>query len=236
MVWACLLPVPGFWSTWRPATCLPNDCFCEAISDGLIRQSANAWSSLAFLLVAVWVLVRRGRSEAARAALSGADLVLFLASLALVGLGSAVYHASLTFAGQVLDVSGMYFIATFMLIHRLGPSWKLPPVWSIVGFVALNGALMVAQVTTPSLRRVAFGVLLIAAVVVEWRSSRLRRWIGLGALLMAIAFAIWGLDRLRLICAPTSLLQGHALWHLLGAIAAACLFRSYESDAARVTN
>lgn len=221
----------GLWSAWRPATCLPNDCFCEAIGDGVIRQPANTWSSLAFVLVAVWILVRRGRNDAARRALRRSELGLFLGSLVAVGLGSAIYHASLTFIGQVFDVSGMYFIATFILLHRLGPSWKLPAGRSIAGFVGVNGVLMLAQVTTPSLRRGAFGVLLVSALAVEWRSSRGgRRFLGSGALLMAIAFAIWGLDRIRVICAPASLLQGHAVWHLLGALSAACLFRSYEAD------
>jgi hypothetical protein len=48
---------------------------------------------------------------------------------------------------------------------------------------------------------------------------------------MMFAFVIWALDRERLICYPDSLLQGHALWHTLGAVAATCLFRSYEEEA-----
>ena len=49
---------------------------------------------------------------------------------------------------------------------------------------------------------------------------------------MVPACVIWALDRERLICDPESLLQGHALWHGLGAVAATCLFRSYEEEAA----
>jgi hypothetical protein len=48
---------------------------------------------------------------------------------------------------------------------------------------------------------------------------------------MVLAFVIWILDRERVLCAPESLLQGHAVWHILGAIAAVCLFRSYEEAA-----
>jgi len=221
------------WASWRPATCLPDDCFCEGLRDSLIRQPANTWSSLAFVAVALWVaarLTRRTRSE--RIVFAGAEAGLFLGALVLVGLGSAFYHASLTFIGQVFDVSGMYLVATFILLHRLGPRWNLPPAWSVFGFVLANSGLMAAQVTTPSLRRIVFGVLLVAALAVEWRSTRAgRAWLAAGAGLMAIAFAIWLVDRRRLVCDPESLIQGHAAWHLLGALAAACLYRRYEAEA-----
>lgn len=214
-----------------PATCLPDDCFCEAIRDSLIRQPANTWSSLAFVVTALWVFLRIRSSDRGRAALSRAEAGLFVSALAFVGLGSAFYHARLTFFGQVLDVSGMYLIVTFILLHRLGPRFQLSPGGSVVAFLTANAALMVAQVTTPSLRRVAFGVLLGAALVVEWQASRRgRAWLLRGTALMALAFAIWTLDRERVVCAPQSLLQGHALWHILGALAAGCLFRSYEED------
>lgn len=221
------------WAGFRPATCLPDDCFCEALGDGLIRQPVNAWSSLAFVLVALWAIHRRGGKIAPRPGeLSLTDHWLFIGSLVATGLGSFFYHASFTFAGQVLDVSGMYFIATFILFHRLGPRWSLEPGMLAAAFVTLNAALMVGQVTSPSLRRIVFGLLLAAALSVEWSFARAgRRWLAFGCGVMLVAFAIWFVDRQRLICSPTSILQGHALWHLLGAIAAACLFRSYEAEA-----
>lgn len=221
------------WAGWRPATCLPDHCFCEAIHAGLIRQPANTWSSLAFVLAAFWVARAIARfPPGRRPALRRAEGWLLVASLVVVGLGSAFYHASLTFVGQVIDVSGMYLIATFMLLHRLGPRWGLPPVGSVLAFVVVNAGLMTAQVTTPSLRRLVFGGLLLAAIAVEWGSSRGgRRWLGLGALTMLAAFAIWVLDLFRIMCAPASVFQGHAVWHLLGALAAICLFRSYEAEA-----
>ena len=220
------------WASWRQATCFPDDCFCEAIHQGLIRQPANTWSSLGFVVVAVAVALSFfGDRDRSKGGISRAETSLFIGSLLVVGLGSAFYHASLTFIGQVIDVSGMYLVATFVLLHRLGPRWNLSPVAGVLGFVAVNGLLMVAQVTTPSMRRVAFGILLISAIVVEWRASPARgRWLAIGAGLMALAFAIWILDRWRIVCAPQSLVQGHALWHVLGATAAAALFNHYEGD------
>ncbi len=228
-----LFTVAGLFEGWGPATCLPADCFCEALRDSLVRQPANTWSSMAFVLAAVWIALRFRSSARVRAALPKAEAGLYMGALALVGFGSAFYHATLTFVGQVVDVAGMYLVATFILLHRLGPRFKLPPIGTVLVFVAANAALMAAQVTTPSMRRVAFGVLLVLALAIEWRTSRRgRAWLASGALVMILAFVIWALDRERLVCDPESLLQGHALWHALGAIAATCLFRSYEEEAA----
>ena len=235
MMFSTVIAAASPWESWRPATCFPDDCFCETIGGGLVRQPANTWSSFSFLLVALWVATRSMRREiTGRSALDRAETWLFLGSLVWVGLGSAFYHASLTFVGQVIDVSSMYLVATFVLLHRLGPRWEISPRWSVLGFVLVNALLMTLQVTAPSLRRVAFGVLLVTALTVEWKSSQAgRRWLAAGAFLVAVAFLIWVVDWQRFLCEPDSLLQGHALWHLLGAFASACLYRSYEAEAAR---
>lgn len=227
------LPLAPPWSSWRPASCLPDDCFCEGIRESIIRQPANTWSSLAFVFVAMWIAARlAGQRKSGRIVFRRAETGLFLTALVLLGLGSAFYHASLTFVGQVFDVSGMYLVATFILLRRLAPRWNLSPVRSVLAFVAANGVLMTAQVTTPALRRIVFGILLVSALLVEWSgSSAGRMWLKTGAGLMAVAFALWIGDRTRLACAPASLLQGHAAWHLLGAFASACLYRSYEAEA-----
>ena len=223
------------WESFRPATCVPDDCFCEAVSSGLVRQPANAWSSLAFVAVALWALIRLRRVGRSRSPLGRAEAVLFVASLALVGLGSVFYHASLTFAGQVVDVSGIYLVATFVLLHRLAPRWNLAPVTSALAFLLVNAALMAAQVTTPSIRRLAVALLLAAALVVEWKATEgARAWLARGAGLITLAGLIWGLDRFHIACVEGLAFQGHALWHILAALSAACLFRSYEEEAGRL--
>ena len=87
-------------TTWREASCLPDRCFCEAVQSGTVRQPANAISSSAFVVMALLVLMRSRTPTAWRFA--GAALV--------VGVGSAFFHASLTFWGQTADVLGMYLV------------------------------------------------------------------------------------------------------------------------------
>ena len=52
----------------------------------------------------------------------------------------------------------------------------------------------------------------------------------LGILTNAVAFAIWNLDQHGLVCAPASLIQGHAAWQLLGALSLWLTFSYYRSE------
>jgi hypothetical protein len=82
----------------------------------------------------------------------------------------------------------------------------------------------------------AFAVLLLTAAVIEvllWRRGAGTRtdlrW-GLAAVAaILLAFAIWNATKSAW-CDPHSLLQGHAAWHLLCAVAAYLLFRLWASE------
>ena len=53
-----------------------------------------------------------------------------------------------------------------------------------------------------------------------------QRNFGLGLLLLILAFTCWNLDRSRVWCSPSSILQGHAVWHLLSLSGLCCLWGS----------
>lgn len=230
------------WSAWRPATCMPAHCFCEAVRDGVVRQPANTLSSLAFVGAAVLVAmaVARGGSAASRHAaplrrVSGYSIVLVLALL-VIGFGSAFYHASLTFVGQVVDVLGMYLVATFVVLYAYRRVARLRG-WVVVGaYLLANAVLVVLLVQLPEVRRHAFAVVLLAGLAAELHRRRSRptvldrRLLASAVGLLAIAFAIWALDLTRVVCDPHSPLQGHAAWHVLGAAAAWQLYRYYRSE------
>lgn len=80
---------------------------------------------------------------------------------------------------------------------------------------------------------VASGTLLLAAALLEVRLHRADLRIGAAALLtMLMAFAIWNAGQ-HGSCDPESLLQAHAAWHLLGAVAAYLLFCFWASEPAQ---
>jgi hypothetical protein len=54
-------------------------------------------------------------------------------------------------------------------------------------------------------------------------------WAGLGS--FGVAFIVWNLSRTDGVwCDPASLLQGHALWHLLTAVSVGCFYRYLRDE------
>jgi hypothetical protein len=216
----------------RPASCLAGGdvpCFCETIRDGLLRQPANALSSLAFAVVSVAAWRRR------RSVPTGRPERALLAAAAWCGLalaaGSFAYHARFGFAGQVLDLQGMYLVAVLLLAGGL---WRgrLLDAGAATGLgAALLAALTLGQLLAPGTRRWLFVVVLVPGILVEHRIARPSPPLRRAVVLLAIGYAAWLADARQWWCLPDSFAQGHALWHLLTSAAAYQLVPLYASAA-----
>lgn len=226
------------WATWRPATCLPDRCFCEQIRAGVIAQPANTWSSLSFVAVGA-LIVTLAYWRPAGTNLIGQQpsyATVYALALALTGVGSAFYHASLSFVGQFADVLGMYFVALFVVCYAAARLMMLRPTTFVVLFAGGNSALAALLWLVPGLRRYTFALVLTLGVVMElWVRRRQRqvlrsRWLVLALATLGLAWIIWLTDITRVICAPASWLQGHAVWHILGACSALGLYAYYRSE------
>jgi dihydroceramidase len=201
----------------RVASCMPNACFCEAIRSQGIKQPANTFSSLAFVVVALFALARFGRRQSP-------GPLIYAFALVVVGLGSAWFHATLTFNAQFADVFGMYLVATFALFYSIGRLRPLSPATLFSSYVATNAVLAVLLYWVRVARRLIFALLRVAVIALASATRYL--WIGVG--IMGVAFIIWILDFTRLLCVPDSLIQGHAVWHILGAVAAWYLLLHFD--------
>lgn len=143
--------------------------------------------------------------------------------------------ASLSFIGQTLDVQSMYLVVLLALMVNVEALRKPVRSRALQLYLVANVALGVLLITVPAVRRYAFGLAILGVLVTEVRvRTRGLRLRGLSLLLgavavQALAFGIWVLDLKRIVCAPESLLQGHAAWHLLGALASFLLWRALRA-------
>lgn len=215
--------------------------FCEAARNALVRQPANTLSNVGFVvagLAASWHVSRRG-SGTMSASLGTAYAVVVV----LLGPGSAAMHASQSVLGGHLDVYSMYLLAGFVFSYAAARLLAL----TAAGFAGLLvGALGVCTIAefTPAdvpvvmtVGNAVFAMLLLAGLIMEV-VLRLRgvvrldlRWGLASVATLLVSFGIWntGKDGGAL-CSPQSLLQPHAAWHLLDALAAWLLFRYYASS------
>lgn len=212
------------WSAFARA----NLSMCEATVPGLVAQPANTWSNVGFFAVALWVfwLARRERAPVAG----------LLAPIAFAtGLGSIAFHATDTLAGQLVDQSLMFLESSFFIVVNLRRAGALATARSMtlvyVGLVVGSTAALIAFPTT--------GIALFISHVVAFLGieaylfARRREGIRYGALLavgacFALSYAAWWLDHLRVVCDPDNhVLNGHAVWHLLGALSFYFWYRHY---------
>ena len=228
--YAVLVVLGPEWSRFAPATCLATHCFCEIPRSGaLILQPANSWSSLSFVFVGLWVMLAAGR-RSRRSPFCGFAAIWFGLTGIVIGVGSFMLHATLTLWGQFGDVLGMYLFSAFTLAYAFKRWRGLSNGISAAIYVAICAALIGLLIVVPETRRWMFAVVIVADIIVELALARPRRprvdvhWYLWGIALQAAAFTVWVLDQTGKVCGGSSLLQGHAGWHLLNA---AALFASY---------
>jgi hypothetical protein len=237
-----ILPQP--WRKLQPATCMPDRCFCERIRLGVIRQPINTWSNLGFIFAGVMALAAAVHDFALTRHPYPANPmrahwlypIIYGAAAILIGIGSMVYHSSLVFFGQVVDVIAMYLLTSFMVFYNVSRLRRVKGGAFLLIYVLANVALGYASIRWPVLRRYIFVVLLLAVLVSEIAVRRKGRSRGnvsyfAGALAgLILACVSWILDITRMICLPDSWLQVHALWHVFMAVAICFTFFYYRSE------
>lgn len=215
--------------------------FCEAPRDWVIRQPANTFSNVGFVAAGLFIAAhasRRQPSQAMPRSLAGTMACVVV----LLGPASAAMHATQSSLGGHLDQLSMALLAAFAAAYAMMRWQRVGPRLFARAFVAgIAFYVLVSQWPTevPVLRRpgnLAFAVLLVTVVVLEIAiirrgDVRQRTEFVYGSVAaMTTAFALWYADTTAWLCDPHSLLQGHAVWHVLGAGAAYLLYRYYASE------
>ena len=207
-------------SSLSPATVT----FCERRLEGLIVEPANTWSSLGYVVVGLWLLARR-RAR-------GALVIVAIAELG-IGIGSLALHGTGTFAGEVLDLTGMFLLSATLFALGVGRLARLADaavlrLW-VLAVAAPLGLLAIVRASGIASFSVVLAVGTVAEIVASRREPSFRLFLtALG--IFGVAFTVWVLDITRLVCAPDNhVLGGHAVWHLLNAWSIERLFTYYAA-------
>ena len=191
------------------------DAYCERTDLTFWAEPVNALTNAAFLLAA-WVMWRRVR---------GADLPLagaMCALLALIGIGSFLFHTTATIWGSIADTAP---IGLFILLYVFAADrdyWRLRLPWALL---ATAGFFPYVAVTLPLFQKLPFFAisagywpvpLLISlySFGLRRRAPETSRGLALGAGLLCLSLVFRSLD--GILCG-TFPLGTHFMWHLLNA-------------------
>jgi hypothetical protein len=149
----------------------------------------------------------------------------------MIGIGSFFFHASGTFAGEVVDQVGMFMLSVLILVSSAAQATHRSSAWAVrayvVGVVASTLAILAIR---------PLGIPIFAVQLLIGLGWQLRLWrevsepekasfkIFVAALgLFFFSLIIWALDITGLVCDPTNhIVTGHAIWHVCNAI---CIWR-----------
>ncbi|MEA2001724.1 MAG: ceramidase domain-containing protein [Actinomycetota bacterium] len=200
---------------------------CETIGGGAFAQPLNAWSSFAYVLVGLLVVVRGLRAPAGQRL----PQTVFGLTLVWVGVGSVEFHGPQPGWARLAHDLSILAVLAFVVVFDTAAiySWSPARLWS--GFVGLVAVLGVITAVAPDIAIGAGAPLVVVAVITEvviyrrglrgagvkTRTLRLYGTIASVAVVGGFANVLGRTD--GPLCDPDGLLQLHAVWHFLTAIA-----------------
>jgi Ceramidase len=200
----------------------PNIKWCETTLCSWISEPANTWSNLLYLVMALVIHFQCRHA-------SHVELRRMAPAMAVMGLLSGLYHASNNYLTQVFDFLGMFLLTFWLLVINLRRNaWLEPRRQALAyGVLVLFGLLAVHLMYRKGLPfQVLIALAALAIIGTEFMARRrvvervsLRHFLA-GMVLMALAQAASLADLSRALCDPDNhFVQGHAVWHLVSALA-----------------
>lgn len=200
----------------------PVDLYCERLDPSLWAEPLNALSNGAFFAAALWLWWRSRRQD-----LRDPAVAALIWMVALIGLGSALFHTFATRWAQAADVIpiGAFVLAYLALAARrlFGAPWPLAA-GCVGGFAVISG------LTAVILPRDLLGggatylpvllVLALMATLLRARRHPAAPWILTGAVAFALSYTARALDGPLCAIWPSGT---HWLWHCLNGVVLAAL-------------
>lgn len=209
----------------------PNVKWCEQTQFSWVTEPANTWSNLAYLFMGLLIIQMTKQSKNVFLKLMGPMMIALCFC-------SGIYHASYTFALQVLDFLGMYLVLLppiYINFQRMGHKFNKPILHYSIMSIALTILTVVLHLNSiPIQGIIVVMIILLLATEFKIRRADAKKEAHYGSYFMAMAFmasaAVFSfLDVSRTVCDPHNhIFQGHATWHILSSIAVYFLSRFYH--------
>jgi hypothetical protein len=184
---------------------------CEQLRNGLLAQPANSLSSLAFVAAGIWIVVRALRHEVI---LDG--IAVGLAAVA-TGIGSSLFHGRNGASAHWLHDTTLLVVVALVAIRHVGQSQlSLAQAAPFVAVVASATVLAVPTSTTLVTSLLILGVV-VGAFIERHRGESVIHLPLVGTMIFGFS-ASWLGRKGSVLCSPESLLQPHALWHIVMAV------------------
>ena len=240
------------WNGWRESSGLRHPTYTEQVFiENVIRTRANTWSNLAYILVGLYSLalgwhdLKQSPSNRSGYLIQTPALSLtFGVACCYLGIGSGLFHASLTRVGQQIDVAAMYTPLLTLCVVNIGreipAAWHVRlrpfPIWILL--IALVAAaswlLFVYKWSMSSLIVLSSLIAVIGVSLIADQFQTLRRldlrWGAMSLAMLVAAVACRELDIAKRFSHPTAWIQGHAMWHVLTSLSLACIYCYYRSE------
>lgn len=204
------------------------DGYCERLAPGFWAEPINAVTNAAFLIAALIMAIR----------LRGTALPLahvLTALLAIIGVGSFLFHTYAAPWAAVLDVVPIILFALIYLYAASRSFLGFPPLWSALTIPAFLGvtALILPVLSQLPLYGASASYLSLPLVILLYAwllraDPRLSRGLALGAGVLLLSLTFRSLD--MPICDALQI-GTHFMWHILNAIMLAWMIELYRRHA-----
>jgi hypothetical protein len=192
--------------------------YCERITDcragayGSIAQPVNAISNLAYLFLAIVVFRNRRRFGA----------WWLMIACAILCIGSTWFHAQPSQASHLGDLAGMFAVFVFLASYAVFASHQLGKYWLATLIAIFISAVLIITLNpaTSSANPVIIPTALVMFIHVGYGAiKKIQSWKNaiLVVAVFVVAYLARQLDAVSGICNPDSLIQLHAIWHVLTA-------------------
>ncbi|MFX0092394.1 MAG: ceramidase domain-containing protein [Candidatus Hodarchaeota archaeon] len=231
--------------------CPPEICvihenpFCEELQIGNIKQPISTFSNLSLVISGLVILIFLGKTRddkenALDNPMAGPTFfsILYAFITIFIGVGSMMYHASLTSYGGFLDEYAMVLYMAFLIIYtiiRLAKQTEkgfitiYVPTILILAYIMIAGLVSGVLIFTVMVA-VAFFLELFLQIAIRRLKSfkwiyRDWKWLAMGFGTFLLGFIVWLFTNAGdPLCFPYSWFQGHAIWHIAVGLATYFLF------------